>query len=246
MAVPPVAVGAQAGRCDAAGYRVDARTDRGVASLLPVASRYARGATTPKGHPVTDDFKTTMAALATGDPAARDRLFAESLPALMAFLRARVGAALGGRESVRDMAQSVCREVLRDLPKLQFAREEQFRAYLFLQATRKVLDRNRYHKQEKRDAARVKPLPDDGEEAEALGALVPLTPSRVAGAREELTRVELALQQLPEAQRDAVLLSRIAGLSYEEIARQKGISSAAVRGLVARGLARLVGLVGPS
>jgi DNA-directed RNA polymerase specialized sigma24 family protein len=49
---------------------------------------------------------------------------------------------------------------------------------------------------------------------------------------------------LPEAQRDAVLLSRIAGLGYQEIARQKGITEAAVRGLVARGLARLAGLLG--
>ena len=48
----------------------------------------------------------------------------------------------------------------------------------------------------------------------------------------------------PDAQRDAVLLSRVAGLGYQEIARQKGISEAAVRGLVARGLARLAGLLG--
>lgn len=193
---------------------------------------------------MTDDFKTTMAAFAAGDGHACDKLFENSMPALVAFLRGKIGAELAGRESVRDVAQSVCREVLRDLPNLEFRSEEQFRAYLFLQASRKVIDRHRYHKQEMRDPARVEPLPDDGEDVPALGALLPLTPSREACAREELTRVERALQQLPEAQREAVLLSRIAGLSYDEIARQKGISAAAVRGLVARGLARLAGLVG--
>lgn len=193
---------------------------------------------------MTDDFETKVNAAASGDGRAYDQLFAQSMPALVAFLRAKVGGELAGRESVRDIAQSVCREVLRDLSMLQFRGEEQFRAYLFLQASRKVVDRHRYHKQEMRDPARVEPLPSEGDEAHLLGAYGSLTPSRAACAREELTRVEQALQLLPEAQRDALLLSRVAGLGYDEIARQKGISAAAVRGLVARGLARLAGLLG--
>lgn len=193
---------------------------------------------------VSNDFETKMQAAASGDRAAYDELFANNLPALIAFLRAKVGGELQSRESVRDLAQSVCREVLRDLDQLEFRGEEQFRAYLFLQASRKVVDKYRYHKQEMRDPARVEQLPSETREAVDLGLYGGLTPSRVAGAKEELSRVEQALQLLPEAQRDAVLLSRVAGLGYQEIARQKGISEAAVRGLVARGLARLAGLLG--
>lgn len=192
---------------------------------------------------MASDFDSKIQAAASGDRAAFDDLFANNMPALVAYLRAKVGAELAGRESVRDLAQSVCREVLRDLDKLSFAGEEQFRAYLFLQASRKVIDRHRYHKQEMRDQARVEPLPID-DDAEWLGSYGSLTPSRVAGAREELSRVEAALQLLSEAQREAVLLSRVAGLAYQDIARQKGISESAVRGLVARGLARLAGLLG--
>ncbi len=193
---------------------------------------------------MSQDFETRVQAAASGDPVAYSQLFEHNLPALTAFLRAKVGGELAGRESVRDLAQSVCREVLRDLDQLTFRGEEQFRAYLFLQASRKVVDRYRYHKQEMRDAARIEPLPSEAEEAELLGTYGSLTPSRAAGAKEELSRVEAALQLLPEAQRDAVLLSRIAGLSYQEIARQKGATEAAVRGMVARGLARLSGLLG--
>ena len=191
-----------------------------------------------------NEFETRMHAAASGDAAAYEELFASNLPALIAYLRSKVGGELAGRESVRDLAQSVCREVLRDLEQLRFRSHEQFRAYLFLQASRKVVDRYRYHKQEMRDPARVEPLPQESQEPEVLGVYGSLTPSRIAGAKEELTRVEQALQLLPEAQRDAVLLSRVAGLGYQEIARQKGISEAAVRGLVARGLARLSGLLG--
>ena len=193
---------------------------------------------------MTDDFETKVQAAAAGDRRAYDQLFEQNLPALIAFLRAKVGGELAERESVRDLAQSVCREVLRDIDRLDFRAEEQFRAYLFLQAARKVVDRYRYHKQEMRDPARLEPLPQESQEPEVLGVYGSLTPSRIAGAKEELTRVEQALQLLPEAQRDAVLLSRVAGLGYQEIARQKGISEAAVRGLVARGLARLSGVLG--
>lgn len=196
---------------------------------------------------MNQDFETTVNAAKSGDREAHNALFERNLPTLVAFLRAKVGGELMERESVRDLAQSVCREVLKDLPKLEFHSEESFRSYLFLQASRKVVDRYRYHKQEMRDPAREEPLPSDTEAAELMGTYAPLvTPSRAAGAKEELSRVEQALQLLPEAQRDAVLLSRIAGLSYGEIALQKGISEAAVRGLVARGLARLAGFLGQS
>ena len=190
------------------------------------------------------DFDSRVQAAASGDRAAYDELFASSMPALQAYLRSKVGGELAQRESVQDLAQSVCREVLRDIDQLVFRNPEQFRAYLFLQASRKVVDRYRYHKQEMRDPARVRELPEEGSEAAVLASYECLTPSRAAGAKEELARIEDALQLLPEAQREAVLLSRLAGLGYDEIARQKNLSASAVRGLVARGLARLSVLLG--
>lgn len=174
-----------------------------------------------------------------------EQLFARNLPALVAYLRARVGGALAARESISDLAQSVCREVLEDQARLQFPNEESFRAYLFLQASRKVIDRYRYHKMAMRDPAREVDLPTEAEAQELLSSFAQLiTPSHAAGAREELDRVEQAVHDLPDNQREAVLLSRIGGISYPEIARQMGTSESAVRSLVARGLARLAARLG--
>lgn len=196
---------------------------------------------------MSQDFHDTVAAAKGGDRHAYDTLFARNLPALAAYLRARVGGDLAQRESVSDLAQSVCREVLQDMSQLEFANEESFRAYLFLQASRKVVDRYRYHTMAMRSPDREQPMPTTLNAPELLGPLAQIvTPSRAAGAREELGRVEQALQQLPDNQREAVLLSRIAGIGYPEIARQLGISESAVRGLVARGLARLAALLGRS
>ena len=168
-----------------------------------------------------------------------DALLAEQMPALLVFLRHHTGEELAARETVEDLAQSVCREVLQDLPSLRFDDAERFRAYLFLQAVRKVVDRARFHRMARRDVRREQPLPETRSAAEAgiYGTLV--SGSRVAIAREKMALVEQVLQSLPEGQREAVLLSRIVGLSYEAIARQKGVAESTVRALVARGLTRL-------
>lgn len=172
-------------------------------------------------------------------PLAIDQLLLEHMPALLVFLRHHTGDELAARESVEDLAQSVCREVLQDQASLQFADANKFRAYLFLQAVRKVVDRARFHRMACRDARREQPLPETRTAAElgVYGSLA--TGTQIALARERLEQVEKVLQSLPDAQRDAVLLSRVAGLSYEQIAQQKGVTESTIRALAARGIARL-------
>ncbi|MEZ6038121.1 MAG: sigma-70 family RNA polymerase sigma factor [Planctomycetota bacterium] len=187
------------------------------------------------------DFAAEIAAARRGEAHALDSLFARNLTPLVAFIRARSGAALAARESAVDIAQSVFREVLLDAPNIELKGEPAFRNWLYMQATRKVLDRARFHSRERRAAGREVALPDDGPAADALlacyGAIA--TPSVHAAAREELLRIENAVARLPDAQRDAVTMSRLMGLDYAQVAAQLQVTESAVRGLVARGLAAL-------
>ena len=57
--------------------------------------------------------------------------------------------------------------------------------------------------------------------------------------QEEVLRLADALTELPEAQRDAVVLRHLQGLSLAEIAGQLGRTEAAVAGLVYRALNKL-------
>tara|TARA_R110002073_G_scaffold1425_1_gene9915 strand:+ start:317 stop:916 length:600 start_codon:yes stop_codon:yes gene_type:complete len=174
-----------------------------------------------------------------------EQLFARNLPLLIAYLRARVGSALTARESIHDLAQSVCREVLQDREVLTFRNDESFRAYLFLQASRKIIDRSRYHGMAMRDPEREAGRIGHPEAGDLLADCVELlTPSRAYAARDELDRVEAAIRKLPPNQSEAVMLSRIGGISYPEIARQLGVSVGAVRSLAARGLAQLAASLG--
>jgi RNA polymerase sigma-70 factor, ECF subfamily len=61
--------------------------------------------------------------------------------------------------------------------------------------------------------------------------------------RDELIGLEDALQQLPDQQRQAVLLRDWRGLSYEEVAVQLGVSQAAVETLIFRGRRTLAELL---
>ena len=65
------------------------------------------------------------------------------------------------------------------------------------------------------------------------------TPGRAAVHREQLTRLAEAFPQLPDAQRRAVELHHLQGLSLADAGQRLGRSREAVAGLVFRGLKRL-------
>lgn len=180
-----------------------------------------------------------------GDPAAIDELLVQHLPALHAFVRLRAGRAFGARESTSDVVQSVCREVLEDAGEYRYQGEAAFKNWLFTAAANKVVDRHRFHHRGRRDAGREVAAQagagsDDATRSGLADAYATLaTPSRAVMQREEMERLEAAVSQLPEHQREVILLSRIAGLTYAQIAEETGRTEVAVRGLVARGLVRL-------
>ena len=211
-----------------------------------VASTHTRIVLTSLSVTSSFDAEATVNAARQGQPEAFDSLFARNLPKLVAFIRARAGGVVAAKESVHDLAQSVCREALADLDKFDYRGEEAFRHWLFVRATRKICNRHRFHHRAKRDVSREAQdfAPSEDEASQIIDCYATLgSPSRIVGAREELERIEKALADLPDAQREAVALSRVAGLSYEEIAEQLDRSESSVRGLVMRGLARLAALL---
>ena len=185
-------------------------------------------------------LRDTVIAASGGSRKAIAVLMGHQLPALQAFLRVRMGPGLSARESAEDLAQSVCREMLQDLDQFEYRGEEAFRKWLFQQAARKLIDKSRYWNRQRRAIAREQRAPtrDDAESLLAQYGTM-CTPTRALAAKEEVARIEQAIDALPEHERDAVALSRLAGLPYREIAAIMERSESAVRGLTARGLARL-------
>jgi RNA polymerase sigma factor (sigma-70 family) len=65
-------------------------------------------------------------------------------------------------------------------------------------------------------------------------------PERVTSSREDLRRLQAALDRLPLRAREAVILGRIEGLSRREIASRMGIGEGTVAQYLARGIRELV------
>jgi RNA polymerase sigma-70 factor (ECF subfamily) len=178
--------------------------------------------------------------IARRDPQLLDTLLARYLPELRAFIRLNVGPRVRERESSSDLAQSVCREVLEHADRFAHQTEAGFKQWLYRTALRKICDRHDYYAAGKRAANEV-PLQAHTDSAVDLLACYGTfyTPSKHAEAREELSRVESAFDQLPEEYREVIVLSRIVGLSHADIAQQMGRSEGAVRNLLYRALASL-------
>ena len=179
-----------------------------------------------------------------GDPTALEGLLVHELPNLRGFVRLRMGPALRELESTSDVVQSVCREVLQDVSRIEYRGESSFRHWLYLAAERKLKDRARHWGRAKRDPGRLA-----GTEPELEGLLPTYagfcSPSEAAIGQEQLARVEAAFDKLPDSYREAILLSRVVGLSNQELAEELGHEEAYTRTLLSRALVRLASLMEP-
>lgn len=180
------------------------------------------------GAPVPTSTAALLERVRRGDAGARDRLAARYIETLRRLARGRLPRAARSRYETDELVQDT---VLRGLDRV--GRFEPRRTGAFLAYLRRILLNLIYD--ECRRAAR---RPGVTEIPEGLRDLRP-TPLTGLISREARARYEAALAELPEGQREAVVL-RLEGHSFDEIARKTGRPSAdAARMQVNRGMRRL-------
>src|SRR5262245_45853801 len=178
-----------------------------------------------------------------GDAEAVPELLERHLPGLQAFVRLHMGSALTARESSADLVQSVCVEVLQHLERYRYRGEAQFKHWLYSTALRKISNRLRHWRAQKREAGRQAALRAD-EAPGLLDCYKPFcTPSQGAAALELVGRIERAFARLPEDRRRVIVLARVVGLSRAEIGAVMGRGEVAVRSLLSRALSELAELL---
>jgi RNA polymerase sigma-70 factor (ECF subfamily) len=189
---------------------------------------------------MTEDTLLLAQRAAAGDEQALATLLSRHLPAVRAFVRAHMGPQLRAHESSSDLVQSVCRELLTHQERFQYPGEQQFLAWLYTTARRKISNRVRDLGRDKRDARREIGGLAESAMAELGAAYARVSsPSGRALRAEEIARLEAAIDRLPEEQREVVTLAHLAGLSRAEIGAQMGKTEEAVRALLHRAKARL-------
>ncbi len=182
-----------------------------------------------------------------GDMGALDQLLESNLPKLRAFVRLQMGSALRAREESLDVVQSICREVLEHQERFKSGGPEGFRRWLFTTAIRLIRNKAKFWQRDRRAARHEARIPehDSGIDPVADCYRTFLTPSRDAGAREEVARFEAAFDALPEDYREVIALTRIVGLPHKEVAEQMDRSELATRALLHRALASLAEALDP-
>ena len=141
----------------------------------------------------------------------------------------------GNPQDAEDMAQEAFLKAYRSLP--EFRGESKFSVWLYRIVSNVCLDHLR--RQSRRPAVS---LTTEDEEGEAQQWDVPdesLSPERLL--EQKLTReaVQKGLRQLPEEQRQILLLREIKGLSYEEIGEILALEPGTVKSRIFRARKRL-------
>jgi len=174
-----------------------------------------------------------------------EQLLERHLSGLRAFVRLHSGPVVRAREAQSDLVQSVCREVLEGVDAFDYRGDAAFKLWLYQTARRKIIDRARYWKRDKRAAAKEVAF-DPLARRDQSGANNLLheyatfcTPSQDAILHEEQARIERAFTRLSAEHQQVITLARIVGLSHKEIGEQMKRNEAAARQLLHRALAQL-------
>jgi RNA polymerase sigma factor (sigma-70 family) len=164
-----------------------------------------------------------MEAFRGGDAKAFDTLFSRFAAPVRSYLLRMVG---NGAQA-DDLVQATFLSVVR--ARGRFLRGSRFKPWLYAIATNAARDARRRGKSES--------LTDDGSlPDEAAEPAVVKDPGLERQVRQ-------ALAQLPDAQREAIVLHRFEGLSFAEIAQVVGLTESAVKVRAHRGYQALRGLL---
>jgi RNA polymerase sigma-70 factor (ECF subfamily) len=153
------------------------------------------------------------------------------------------GRRLRAREDASDVVQKALLRGYAERGQLQATTQEQFLAWLVAIVRNVALNTVRAGMDaQKRDARREQPLPEDGDAGPQLPA-GGSSPGGQAARKEEVVRLLAAVARLPPDEQEVVHLHALAGLSYEQVARELGTTRDVVRGAWRRGFARLRALL---
>ncbi len=138
--------------------------------------------------------------------------------------------AIGDAWEAEDLAQRVFIQVYRSAPR--YKPTAKFTTWLFTITHNTIL--NEHRRRHRRATESLEALADPEDTGAQFADARAVDPSREVVERELQERIQAAIQQLPEAQRAAVILCRFEGLAYEEIAAVLGCSVASVKSLLHR------------
>jgi RNA polymerase sigma-70 factor (ECF subfamily) len=175
-----------------------------------------------------------MLRVRAGDEAAFRELFEKHSRAIVNFAYHFVGSLPRAEELAQDVFLQIYRAASRYEPQAKFT------TWLYRIATNACLNEVRRPERRFRTRPLERRTDDDRERAEiAFPDTEAVRGEDALAGRELEARIRAVLRELPENQRAALLMSRVEGMSYLEVAEALDVSESAVKSLVFRATATL-------
>lgn len=165
----------------------------------------------------------------------------------MAYIQRNLGPELRQRLEPEDILQEVTVSAVSSIDQFNLPDRVPFKL-LCQMCEQKIIDAHRFHFAGKRDAEKQRQLDGGGGGGKSEhGGLIDwlaasiTSPSKAFSRSERELRLQRAISELTEMQREALQLRYIEGLSTKEVADRLGKSDGAVRVLLTRTVADLQG-----
>jgi RNA polymerase sigma-70 factor (ECF subfamily) len=155
-----------------------------------------------------------------------------------------MGKELRSKLESMDIVQDALMCALRDLEDFTYTNEGDFLRWLGTIAENRIRDNLQNLHADKRDIRKERPLKDYASTSTDDPARIPeparnTTPSVILSRKEELDKLEKAIDKLKPEYRQVIVLAKIDGLSYREIGDRLGKSADAAGHLLLRAMVSL-------
>jgi len=192
---------------------------------------------------MTTDIEVLLKQIRQGsEPALLEFIETHRAP-LLAFINKNMSDALKSKVEAADILQEVSLNAVESLASMDFEQKTPFNWLCHL-AERRIIDNHRkYFQVQKRAAGREvnQRAAGDGEGQGFMDLLVAsiTSPSQAFSRGAKEMKLLVALESLPEENREAIRLKYVEGLPTKEIAVQLNKSDVAVRVMISRSMAKL-------
>jgi RNA polymerase sigma-70 factor (ECF subfamily) len=191
-------------------------------------------------QPDSAQTHTLLERAQTGDRQAFEDLFARHRPYLRQMVELRLDPRLRSRVDPSDVVQEAHLEAFRRLDTYLLERPMSFRLWLRQIAYDRTLKAWRYHLGTARRASgREVPLPERSSLALARQLLAGSSPSRALERGDLARRLRQAIAQLPQTDREVILMRHFEGLSNQEVGCVLGLDPGTVSKRHGRAMLRL-------
>lgn len=179
-----------------------------------------------------------------GDESALNQLYKIYEPRVRWMIRLRMGKKLCSKLESMDIVQDTLLNALKGLDHFTYNSEGDFVRWLSKISENELRRSLKKLHADKRDICKEVRLdgcdPTTGSTFVKIhGPIDATTPSVIMSRKEDLNKLEKAMDELKPEYREAIILTKIEGLSYKEISKRLGKSNDAVRKLVSRAIIAL-------